>query len=182
MSSLFYHLSRTRTVKGPPKRSWRFGEERVILECLITLRSVILCTKVLRAAESGQWLKKKEEGFCPLLFLSIIGLILDNNKDRGCVHPLSCCVTLYGCVIRILLIVAMELHHQRTNERQNSVELRKSSVDHSVGLYIVTSCDTCDTISTNLTLTDSRKQANQTYCDTNCKEFETISSKILTPR
>jgi hypothetical protein len=25
---LFYHLSRTRTVKGSPKRSWRFGEER----------------------------------------------------------------------------------------------------------------------------------------------------------
>ncbi len=50
------------------------------------------------------------------------------------------------------------LHHQSCNERQNSVELRESSVDHGVGLYIVTSSDTCDTISTNLTLTDSRKR------------------------
>ena len=33
-------VHRTRTVKGPPKRSWRFGEERVILECLMTLAAV----------------------------------------------------------------------------------------------------------------------------------------------
>ena len=58
VSILFYHLSRTRTVKGSPKRSWRFGEERVILECLMTL-SVSLCMKVWRAAESGQWLKRE---------------------------------------------------------------------------------------------------------------------------
>ena len=59
---LFCHLSRTRTVKGSPKRSWRFGEERVILECLMPL-SGSLCTKVWRAAESGQWLKKKKTSF-----------------------------------------------------------------------------------------------------------------------
>ena len=34
------HLSRTRTVKGSPKRSWRFGEERVILECLMPQAAV----------------------------------------------------------------------------------------------------------------------------------------------
>ena len=57
-----------RTVKGSPKRSWRFGEERVILECLMTPR-VILCTKVWRAAESGQWLKTKVDIPCGCLFL-----------------------------------------------------------------------------------------------------------------
>ena len=47
------------------------------------------------------------------------------------------------------------LYHQSCNERKNCVELWERSVDHSVGLYIVASSDTCDTVSTNLTLTDS---------------------------
>lgn len=55
------------------------------------------------------------------------------------------------------------LHHQYSHQSQDSVELRQSSVNHGVSLYIVSLRDTYDTAGRNLTLTDSREQTNQTH-------------------
>ena len=68
-----------------------------------------------------------------------------------------------------LIICFLLLDHQCCNESQDSIELRERSVDHCVSLYVVALSDALDTVSTNLTLTDSRVETYYTYSQTYCE-------------
>ena len=54
----------------------------------------------------------------------------------------------------ISYVVSLLSDHQRSYECEDGVELRKSGVDHGVGLNVVSLRDTYDTVSADLTLTD----------------------------
>ena len=51
-------------------------------------------------------------------------------------------------------VFSKELHHQRTDQSQNRVELRESGVDKGVCEHIVTLAYAHDTVGADLTLTN----------------------------
>ena len=72
-----------------------------------------------------------------------------------------------------------KLYQEGSYEGQDSIELRQSSINHGVGLHIVTLRNTDDTVGTNLTLTDGREKANQSDTDTYTTPQQRIFCHLL---
>lgn len=86
----------------------------------------------------------------------------DNRKrtKKGKKHCASC---LYFFLKNGLECVGCQNQYQ---EAEDSVELGEYGQYHGCTESIVTCTDGADTVSTNLSLTDSREQGNQTQCQT----------------
>ena len=71
-----------------------------------------------------------------------------------------------GPFVSFLSFLEGRAHQEDAGQSYDSVKLREYGKDQSLAEYVVTLSDTCNTVSTNLTLTDSREQTYDTQCQT----------------